>query len=37
MIEKDWSSKTVTFLLYMTIFGFMIAEVLLNLDPTHIP
>ena len=33
MIGKDWSSKTVTFLLYMTIFGFMIAEILLNLTP----
>ena len=31
MIKKDWDSRTVTFLLYMTIFGFVIAEVLLNL------
>ncbi len=33
MIEKDWNSRTVKFLLYMTIFGFMITEILLNLTP----
>ncbi|HUV50213.1 MAG TPA: phospholipid carrier-dependent glycosyltransferase [Anaerolineae bacterium] len=33
MIKKDWDSRTVTFLLYMTIFGFVITEVLLNLTP----
>ncbi|MFH0894560.1 MAG: phospholipid carrier-dependent glycosyltransferase, partial [Bacteroidota bacterium] len=33
MIKKDWDSRTVTFLLYMTIFGFAITEVLLNLTP----
>jgi len=33
MIEKDWNSRTVTFLLYMTIFGFMTTEILLNLTP----
>lgn len=33
MIKKDWDSRTATFLLYMTIFGFMITEVLLNLTP----
>ena len=33
MIEKDWNSRTVKFLLYMTIFGFMITGILLNLTP----
>ncbi|MDI6688170.1 MAG: hypothetical protein QME06_08145, partial [Desulfobacterales bacterium] len=33
MIKKDWDIRTVTFLLYMTIFGFVITEVLLNLTP----
>ena len=33
MIKKDWGSRIVTFLLYMTIFGFVITEVLLNLTP----
>ena len=33
MIKKDWDSRTVTFLLYMTIFGFVFTEVLLNLTP----
>jgi hypothetical protein len=33
MIKKDWDRRTVTFLLYMTIFGFVITELLLNLTP----
>jgi hypothetical protein len=33
MIKKDWDNRTVTFLLYMTIFGFVFTEVLLNLTP----
>lgn len=33
MIKKDRDSRAVTFLLYMTIFGFVITEVLLNLTP----
>ena len=33
MIKKDWDSRAATFLLYITIFGFVITEVLLNLTP----
>ncbi len=33
MSEKDWNSRTATFFLYVTILGFVITEILLNLTP----
>ena len=33
MIEKQLNCRTTTFLLYITIFGFLLAEIFLNLTP----
>ena len=33
MIAKQWDSRIATFLLYITILGFLLSEILLNLTP----